>query len=261
MLDKLNVTANGQLQAPMEPGYAAFKGAFGGWTAAHALLAAQSQVSVELQPAALSIDFLGAVGPGQVTSTPTLGQATRSAHFVSVQTAQLATPRANTSVLLALRRPTERIDAVTMPACPPAADLPRWTIDTGPNTWVQRFEMRCAHGRLLTPNVGLRSLTWTRLDDTSPSHHATVAAMADASFPRIYFHFAQVTPIATVTMSVHFHADEAELADALSDFVLVEASGHAARHGFFDQHVRIWSGAGALLATSTQLARYDLGAR
>ena len=51
---------------------------------------------------------------------------------------------------------------------------------------------------------------------------------------------------------------EATLQDALADFVLVEAAGQIARHGFFDQQVRIWSGAGSLLATSTQLARYDV---
>lgn len=258
MLRDFSVTANGELTAPMEPGYAAFKGAFGGWTAAHALLAARSQAPDTFAPAALSIDFLGPIEPDVVTSTPQRLRATRSAQFIIVNTAQQATLRARTSVVLALRRATERIDAVTMPRCANAAETQRTIIDAGPNTWVHRFEMRSAQGTMLQPNPGLRSLTWTRLLDTSPDHHATIAALADASFPRIFFHFDRATPIATVTMSVHFHAEPAELQDALADFVLIEAAGQIARHGFFDQQVRIWSAAGSLLATSTQLARYDV---
>jgi len=57
MLHKRKVTPRGALSAPMEPGFAAFKGAFGGWTAAHALLAAKRECSVGMQPISQSIDF------------------------------------------------------------------------------------------------------------------------------------------------------------------------------------------------------------
>jgi acyl-CoA thioesterase len=259
MLDQLEVSSTSQLQAPMEPGYAAFKGAFGGWTAAHALLAAQTLGPQTLQPAALSTDFLSAVTNGLVTSAPEHLRRSSRAAFVRVSTSQGAELRASTAVLLAARPSTERIDASLMPGCTPPEDLPRLALPPSPNTWIQRFDMRVAQGRLLERNPDMRSLTWTRLEDTAPSGHVAMAALADASLPRIYFHLSAIAPIATATMSVHFLADASELAEALEDFVLVDAGGHVARHGCFDQHVRIWSRSGLLLATLTQLARYELG--
>jgi acyl-CoA thioesterase len=260
MLNQIHIAPDGQLHAPMEPEYCAFKGAFGGWTAAHALVAAQSYAPQNLRPISLSIDFLGAIGPGAVVSAPTVVHTTRNVQFVSVQTTQQDLPKAKTSVILAQHQHTVQVDAVNMPDCVAAADLPALTFDSGPNTWVSRFEMRAAQGKMLQPNPQMRSLIWTRLKDTSPNYYASLVALADASFPRIYFHFTQVTPIATVTMSVHFHAQDTGLSDALHTFVLVEATANVAKHGFFDQHVRIWSTTGTLLATSTQLVRYNVEA-
>jgi len=76
-----------------------------------------------------------------------------------------------------------------MPACAPPEDIEPLRIDAGANTWVNRFELRSAEGRLMSPSPGLRSLTWTRLDDGSPDAYATLAVLAHASFPRIFYHF------------------------------------------------------------------------
>jgi len=258
MFESLAVGPSGHVSCPMDPRYAAFKGAFGGWTAAHALLAAQSLAPSTFEPASMSIDFMRGILPGGVSSGARLIHQTRSAMFMSVSTEQEAAPVASSSVVLTARRATRRIDAAVRPRCADAETLERLQIETGPNTWIEQFDMRVAEGRLLQTNPGLRSLVWTRLLDTCPGVHAQLAALADASFPRIYFHFDRVTPIATITMSVHFHADTAELEEGLADPVLVEAYGHGAGHGLFDQQVRIWSRAGRLLGTSAQLAQYDV---
>jgi acyl-CoA thioesterase len=258
MLTECNFAADHGVDAPMEPGYGVFKGAFGGWTAAHALLAAQGVAPSPLEPVALSIDYLGAILPGSVLASPTIVQETRSMRFIAVRTMQEAALRASSTVVMAARRDTARVDAATIPACAPAESVARFALEGGPNTWLQRFDMRCVLGKPLRPNPNMRTLTWTRLLDTSPNDHAAITAIADASIPRIFFHFDHITPIATVTLSIHYHANSAELATAMQDFVLVDSAAHAARHGFFDQQVRIWSRTGVLLATSTQMARYDV---
>lgn len=262
MLDRINQVVEAgiepALEAPMDPRFSAFRGAFGGWTAALAFLAARTLAAEEFVPSSLSIDFIGAIGPGAVRAAPAVVGTTRTTRFVRVLTTQAGRPCASSSVIFSMRRATQPIDAAVMPPCASPAGLERWSSQAGPNTWVERFDLRFAAGTPFTPNAGLRSLIWTRLDDTSPDPYATLAAMADASFPRIFFHFAEATPIATLTMSVHFHADAAHTRDAVRQHVLVEASGSVARHGFFDQSVRLWSIDGALLATSTQLVRYDV---
>ncbi|MCU0760813.1 MAG: thioesterase family protein [Steroidobacteraceae bacterium] len=257
MLETLRETAPGVVEAPMEPGWAAFRGAFGGWTAAHALLAARRLVP-GLPPASLSIDFLAGIGPGNVRSAARLVHETRSTRFVQVATSQDDAPRALTSVVLAARRPAARVDAVAMPDCPPPEKLARLQVPDAPVTWADRFDLRIAAGRLLQPNPAMRSLFWTHLQDPSPAPEATIAVLADANLPRIFFHFERIVPIATVTMSVHFHAVGDELAGALVEPVLLEAQAQVARDGLFDQQVRAWSRHGTLLATSTQLVRYDL---
>jgi acyl-CoA thioesterase len=258
MLNELNWADDGSLSAPMEPAFAAFRGAFGGWTAAHAVLAGTRQSQAGMEPISLSIDFFQGVEPGMVTSTATALHQTRSTSFMSVNTSQSDRLCAHCSVVMSKRRPTARVDGVQMPPCTAPEDTPALRIDAGPNTWVASLDMRCAQGKLLQTNPMMRSLTWTRMQAAPANPHATLAALADASIPRIFYHFSEASPIATVTMSVHFHCGAGEMAQHLEDFVLIEASGQVATEGFFDQQVRIWSRSGRLLGTSTQLVRYDI---
>jgi acyl-CoA thioesterase len=258
MLNELNWADDGSLSAPMEPAFAAFRGAFGGWTAAHAVLAAARQSQPGMEPVSLSIDFLQGIEPGMVTSVAQAIHQTRSTSFMSVNTLQGGKLCAHSSVVMSKRRDTARAEGVQMPQCTAPEDTPALRIDPGPNTWVSSLDMRCAQGKLLHANPMMRSLTWTRMQDAPANPHATLAALADASIPRIFYHFNEVSPIATITMSVHFHCSATDMAQQLEDFVLIEASGQVAAEGFFDQQVRIWSRSGRLLGTSTQLVRYDI---
>ena len=57
-------------------------------------------------------------------------------------------------------------------------------------------------------------------------------------------------------MSVYFHATAPELAEVGDDVVLSEAFGTRGAESTSEEHVRLWSRQGALLATSIQLAWY-----
>jgi acyl-CoA thioesterase len=260
MLDRCEFQPDGSLVAPMDPDFATFKGAFGGWTAAHVMLTAYPFQIEGLEPISLSIDFLRGIQAGDVISTPMLLHETRGARFLSIITTQMDTPCAASSVIFASRPQTASVQGVLMPECAPPEQAQDVVLPPSPNTWTEQFQMRSAMGTPFVASPGMRTLFWMRPKNAYPKACATIAALADASIPRIFFHFEQPSLIATFTMSVHFHARTAELEMGLNDFVLIEAMGQAARSGVFDQQLRIWARSGLLLATSTQLVRYNVPA-
>lgn len=247
------------LVAAMDPTVAAFSGAFGGWVAAHALLAAQRLVDEPAAlPLSLNIDFLRGIVPGDVVSTGELIHSTRSLRFVQVATAQAEGDCARTSAIFARRRATDDIASVTMPMCAAPEELAPVAANIAPVTWVDSFDLRMAAGNVGERCLGMRTLTWTRLKDGQPLDYARLLAIADTPLPRIFMHYADLSKISTVTMSVHFHADSADVARVRDDFVLVEASNQAARFGYYDQLTRIWSRSRRLLATSTQMVWFNV---
>ncbi len=255
-----------ELRAPMDLGFAVYKGAFGGWTAAHVLVAAQRWGAQQakaaggesMAPLSLNVEYLRGFGAGVVASRPQLERATRATQFVRVQTWHNDLLCASSSVVLAVRRATGRVESATMPTAAAPETLAALPSIGIPASWVERYDMRPVSGQLLQQTPAMRSLIWSRHQDGRALSYPTLAALADANFPRIFYHYAAPSPIATVSMSVHFHANEQDLASVGSDYVLLEACNHIARDGFFDQQVRIWSRAGVLLATSTQLVWFDV---
>lgn len=250
------------LTAPSDPGYFAFKGAFGGWTLAHAMTAAIGPQAKFTDDAAIpltaTIDFLRGIGEGPVISAPQVTSETKSARFFRITTSHADNVCASTSFIVSRRRPTDHVAAQAMPECALPESLPAAQFPPTPNTWLGQFEMRIAEGKPLKPNPHMRSLFWTKFRDGAPLDFFRLAALADASLPRIFFHYPELSPISTVTMTVHFHASAADLNAIASDFVLIESSSQIARSGFYDQCVRLWSRSGNLLATSTQMAWFNV---
>jgi acyl-CoA thioesterase len=246
-----------------EPGYAAFSGAFGGWTAAHALTAAATHCGPNCEPISLTTDFLKGIPASEADSTAVRSKAhlmsvTGSSQFVQVETQAADALAAHTTVVFARRRETSPIAAATMPECAAPEALRTFTYPSSPVTWIDRFETRFAVGVPLKQNPHLRSLAWVRFVDAQRTFDAQcLVALADANLPRIYFHFTQPTPIATASMTVQLHASQARIAAVNHDFVLMDAQGNAVNDGFFDQTVRIWSRDGTLLASSVQMVRYS----
>lgn len=259
MLQNLTWLNDTTLVAAMDPAIAAFSGAFGGWVAAHAMLAAERVVDdPDALPLSVNIDFLQGITAGDVVSTGELVHSTRSLRFVHVATAQTDGDCARTTAIFARRRPTDDVTSITMPACAAPESLTSIDASIAPVTWINSFDLRFAAGPPGERSPAMRSLTWTRLKPEQPLDYAVLLAIADTPLPRIFMHYAELSKISTVTMSVHFHADRADLARIRYDYVLVEASNQAARNGYYDQLTRIWSRAGRLLATSTQLVWFNV---
>jgi acyl-CoA thioesterase len=246
------------LIADHDPRYGVFSGTFGGWTAAHALIAAQKLAPPEQTPITLTVDFLKGIGPGSVQSAPQVRTQTKSTSFIDITTSQNDIACAHTSVITNRRRVTDSIAALAPPAVAFPESISASDFSHPIATWIDQYEMRFVKGTPLTRTPQMRSLAWMRESPVRAWTWAALAALADANLPRIFFHYDALTPIATVTMSVHFHIDAAALAALADDFLLVDASSAIAHAGLFDQTVRVWSRAGALVLSSTQIAVFNV---
>lgn len=250
------------LIAPMDPSIAAYTGAFGGWVAAHALLAAvRVAADPEADPLSVSIDFLRGIGPGEVASRAETLHATRSLRFLRVTTSQGTEQAAVSSVILARRRPTDIIDSVVSPKCALPESLQPVPTQGLPVTWVQQFDLRFAHGGPGTRSPEMRTLVWVRLRDRASLDYTRLIAIADTPLPRIFTHYGELSKISTVSLAAQFLANAAEVAALGNDFVLTEAWCTAARHGYYDQQTRVWSRAGQLLVSSSQVVWFNVAAK
>lgn len=253
-------------------------GPFGGISAATVLNAVMLHPDRLGEPVSLTVNFAAALSPGafQVTARP--ARTNRSTQHWTVEVRQPAGDAAGSTasdrqpddvvltatVLTALRRDTWR-----------ASDLPMPTVaspqETVPATrahlaWLGRYDIRPVagsipsvwEGQAASHDPAHASLTqlWMRDEPPRPLDFCSLAAVADVFFPRIFLRRATLVPVGTVSITVYFHADSADLALAGSGFVLGQARAQAYAKGFFDQTAQLWSEAGTLLATSHQIVYY-----
>jgi acyl-CoA thioesterase len=127
--------------------------------------------------------------------------------------------------------------------------------------WLKRYEMRFVTGTIPKDWDGRGadeslSQLWVRDDPPRPLDFPSLAALADVFFPRIWLRRARQTPLGTVTMTVYFHADAAELQRAGAGWLLAQARGQGFSGGYFDHGGQLWSEAGDLLATTHQVMYY-----
>jgi hypothetical protein len=167
--------------------------------------------------------------------------------------------------MTAQRRETWSANDLPMPQVPTPDTLP----EAHPPSmveWFKRYEMRPVAGGLpqvwdgsesdLPAHQASLSQLWVRDRAGRALDFAALAATADVFFPRVWRRRATWTPAGTVSMTVYFHADSAQLAEVGANFVLAQAHGQVFRNGFFDQSGCLWSAAGVPLATTHQLVYF-----
>lgn len=240
-----------------DPDHESLNGMFGGWTAAVSLAAVIASGDDALRPSALTVNYLGVVPP---EATPVilvehLGGSRSIDHWrADLRDSESGDVQASASVVLAARRPTEAHDQWSMPDVPSPDTLEEFH---APGTQGQRTDIRIISGHESTYGCGdTRTAAWIRMAADRQLDHLQLAYLADQYAPRSFFWGVGLRPSATITMSVYFHATEDELADGGSDYILNEASGTRGTHATSGQQARLWSRAGALLATTEQLVWY-----
>jgi hypothetical protein len=147
-----------------------------------------------------------------------------------------------------------------MPVAPRPHDVPLPT-RPGRVEWLNRYEMRFIEGTIPPAWDGAdgpdsRTLLWVRDNPPRPLDFASLAAIADVCFPRIWRRRAKLTPIGTVSMTVYFHCSPPQLQASGTGYLLGQAQAQAFRDGYFDQTAQLWNEASELLATSHQVVYY-----
>ena len=255
------------------PAYWNMVGPFGGLTAATAVQAVLQHPALLGEPVALTINYASATGEGPFSITATPVRTNRSTQHWVVSLHQLNASgdkltNMTATVMTALRRDTWQLNDTPLPAVPPPSVLPR-TVHQRSMEWLNRYDMRYVRGATPTqwadkvdPSgsdaLGPDSLSqvWVRDDPARALDWLSLTAISDVFYPRVWLRRPVRVPAGTVSMTTYFHASSVQLREVGTGYVLCQAQAQAFRHGFFDQTAQLWSEAGTLLASSTQLVYY-----
>ncbi len=231
-------------------------GMFGGWTAAvslQAVLRTAGAVGSTATPAALTVHFVDRITPGEdvVLAVARLGGGRSLAHWrAELLPAGGDRVLAHAMVTLANRRESDTHLEPVMPEAPDPTSLSEFR---APGAQGQQTMIRPIWGHPPFNQASTSSGAWIRMVEPRPLDPTLLAYLADQFAPRSFYWNDGPRPSATVTMSVYFHATADELAAAGEDYLLNEAVGTRGEQSTSGAQLRMWSRAGALLATSEQL--------
>lgn len=244
------------------PAYANMVGPFGGITAATMINAVLQHPQRQGEPVALTVNYAGALADGGFEIEARPARTNRSTQHWSLLLRQQGVVCASGTAVLAQRRETWSTGEARPPSdMPPAASLPPSPARHGSPAWVRCYDMRFAAGEAPLQFDGQEqphseSRLWVRDEPPRPLDFASLAAICDGFFPRIFVRRRRPTPIGTVTLTSFFHADSALLARQADRHLLGTARALAFRNGYFDQSAEIWGDDGALLASTHQLVYF-----
>ena len=245
--------------------YANMVGPFGGITAAQALQAVMLHPDRLGEPISFTGNFAAALADGEFTALAEPARTNRSTQHWIVTVHQ---PDAEgndvvvftATVVTAVRRETWGATDLKMPAAPAADAVP-----SAPSqkrvAWFNRYDMRCFEGPMPqewngAERTGSETGLWVRDEPPRPLDFASLTALCDVFYPRVWLRRATFTPIGTISFSVYFHADQAALAACGTGHLLAQARGQRFFNGYFDQSGELWSAGGQLLATTHQLVYF-----
>lgn len=240
-------------------GHLGGNGRFGGWTAATLLKAAMMEPEEKGPPLSLTVLFTDAIGDGPVEISTRLLRSGARLSFWRSEISQRDKLCAHAQVTFGMRRETTAFTDAVMPKTPPPEDGMSFA-GMIPVPFIQQFDARWITYLPLDPRSKAedpaRSVFWSRDVHKRPVDYVLLAAMADFAPPRVSWKRKAMTQSSTVSMTIHFHATEDELAAVGSDYVLSEVDCRRCEGGYFDHELKLWSRSGALLATSEQVAAF-----
>lgn len=266
--------ADGNWLGTTSPAWQNMVGPFGGITAALLTQAVVQHPQCLGAPVSLTINYAAGLEPGPFSVWLRAARTNRSTqHWVLEITQSQADGTAHTIItgtaMTAARRDTWSVNDTPMPAVPPPEQLPRGyaPLDLA---WLARYDMRVVRGDMpsdvsaaepshdstTAPEHASLTQLWVRDEPARPLDYASLAAMSDIFYPRVWLRRPQRVAAGTVSLTVYFHADARHLALAGQGYLLCQARAQAFRNGFFDHTGQLWSQGGELLATTHQLVYY-----
>jgi len=237
---------------------------FGGYIAAALLGPVLAQAMDESSLISMSTDFAGAPHDGPYRIVTRNRRRNRSTDFWTAEFVQDDDPhgtvKVGASMVFARRRPAVEFREAHAPDVPPPEERPRLDTTQMPS-FLAMYEMRVVEGSLfdVADAAGARTArTWVRDDPPRPLDALSLVAFCDTIVPQIFLRAGRMLPTATVTMNVFVHAGAEELALIGDDYLLTDSTIRIATSGFFDSQSTLWSRAGRLIATTEQLAFYQI---
>ena len=256
----LQQQADGSFLGRTSAAYGNMVGPFGGLTAAQALNAVLQHPQRLGVPISLTVNFAAALADGPFSISGRPARTNRSTQHWVIEMQQDGEAVLTGTAFFGLRRDTWGVDENLMPEVAPPAQVPR---ATGPARveWVKRYEMRFIEGGLPTEWSGAdqgnsRTRLWVRDDPPRPLDFASLTALSDVFFPRVWRRRPVRVPIGTVSMTIYFHADKALLEATGDGYLLGQTQAQAFRNGYFDQTAQLWNQAGQLLVATHQVVYY-----
>ena len=255
-LETLN---EGRLRGRTTLEWANMVGPFGGITAATMLRAIELQADVHGLPVALTVNYLAPIADGEFDVHARAVRTNRSNQHWYVDMSQGGEVKVTATAVFAVRRDAWQDTELQAPAAAGPDGIEDASGQFG-LVWPRNYDMRFVEGGLPGPDAGDNASStttlWVRERQLRPLDFASLTSVCDIFYPRIFLRRGQFLPAGTITFTVYFHADEAELAAQGDGFVLATARAQRFGAGHFDQAAQIWSRTGGLLATTHQLVYY-----
>ncbi|MDP9994250.1 acyl-CoA thioesterase [Variovorax boronicumulans] len=255
----------GHFTGMTSPDYWNMVGPFGGTTAALVLQSVMRHPDVLGTPIALTVNYAAALEAGAFDIQATAVRTNRSTQHWTVQITQAGAsgvPNMTTTatVVTAARRDTWGESDMPMPEATAPETVERMSIGPSGVAWINHYEMRPFSGGIPAKWDESRQHSetriWLRDAQPRPLDFASLAAMSDMFYPRVWLRRAKHVPAGTVSITTYFHVGAAELAEVGTGYLLGRAAGQQFFNGFFDQTAHLWSEKGVLLATSNQIVYY-----
>lgn len=236
--------------------YANMVGPFGGITAAVLLKALLDHPKRQGEPVTITVNFAAPIKDGAFTVETKLMRTNRSTQHWFVVLTQNDEVAATGTAVFAIRRETW---GATDLQCPTLPDNMELVANEMLPTWAKNYDFHLAGGTAaFFASDSRTSTTLQTICDNPPRplDFTSLTAICDVFFPRIFFRLGQFLPVGTVSFTVYFHTDAAALAAHGDAKVIGQARAHKFHNSYFDQSAEIWSLAGELLATTSQIVYF-----
>jgi acyl-CoA thioesterase len=203
------------------------------------------------------VNFAAALEDGEFQVVAKPARTNRSTQHWIVTIEQKGEVVTTATALTAVRRDTWSAKEAHAPCVPAPSEVELPT--AAPRVeWVKRYELRFIEGGISGDWHGgdkghSRTRLWVRDNPPRPLDFASLTAMSDIFFPRIWLRRATFVPLGTITMTTYFHATEDELRETGSGYLLGQTQGQGFGAGYFDHTAQLWNEQGTLLATSSQV--------
>lgn len=236
-------------------------GPFGGITAATLLQAVMQHPERIGTPVSLTVNFAGPLTLGDFTIEATPMRTNNSTQHWFIVQRQNGVVATTGSAFFAERKDTWAEQELSMPEAPEVNTLAPTPARFAPH-WVENYDLRFVEGGFdpaaATPRENSRSVVWVRDAPQRPIDFPALAAIGDSFFPRMFIRHQTPMPAGTVSITLQFHATQAELEETGSEFLLASAQANRANQNYADQSAYFWNPAGTLLLSSHQVVYFKV---